>query len=62
MILLTVQNLDAVLAACEELNAPSEIFTVEGQVASDVADSSLVYGDMKAFQDSITFHQLKKKQ
>ena len=45
---LDFSNVDAVLDAFEELNAPSELFTVEGQVESAVADSSLVYGDMKA--------------
>ena len=40
--------MDAVITACEELNAPSELFEVEVQVASAVTDSSLVYGNMKA--------------
>ena len=45
---LEFSDLNAFLAACEELNAPSKLSTAEVQVASDVADSSLVYWDMKA--------------
>ena len=40
--------MNAVLAACEELNAPSKLSKEGGQVASAVVDLSLIYGDMKA--------------
>ena len=41
-------DVNAVLAACEELNSPSKLSTHEAQVASAVVDLSLVYGDMDA--------------
>ena len=60
---LDCSNVDAVLAACEELNTPSKLSTAEGQVESAVANSSLVYGDMnrRNYQNGMGCQQVNMK-
>ena len=58
---LDCSDVNAVLAACEELNSPSKLSTEEAQVASAVVYLSLVYGKIKLSQNGMVYHQVKIK-